>query len=223
MGMLGQPDHTYVDNGAHQLHHAGQVFACDRDIEALAQWQDCALLLSSDTDCLSLWDREGLIRTVRTGVYPQDMAVAGDMVCVCGGSDSMLHLLALPSLQLRASYPLPGMPERIALQDSDAYVLTLLAEETVCTALFRLDLQAGKSQALLRLPGLPGAVAAADDGLWIGVSEQVLHLPYGNTEPDVIIDGFGLARRIRIEREGVVVTDELEDRVVFIRYPAAGT
>ncbi|MBQ3158031.1 MAG: hypothetical protein IJB81_14135 [Clostridia bacterium] len=223
MGTLGQPGHTYVDNGMHQLHHAGRVFACDRDIEALAQWQDCVLLLSSDTDCLSLWDRDGLIRTARTGVYPQDMAVTGDMVCVCGGADSMLHLLSLPALQTLASHRLPGMPERVALQSGSAYVLTLLAEEAVCTALLRLDLLTGEAKALMQLPGLPGAITAADDGLWLGVSEQVLHLPYDHAEPDILIDGFGLARLIEVEPEGVIVTDELEDRIVFIRSPAAGT
>ncbi len=206
---------TAVDNAAHLVYHAGRVFPCDRDIEALALWQGHALLLSSDTDCLSLWDGEGAVRTARVGVYPQDMAVRGDTVWVCGGADGRVHGLALPELHSLVSYPLPGMPERIAFRGETAYILSLLAEEDVRTALFFLDLQNGHCRERARWPGLPGALAA-DDGLWVGVSEQVLHLTREG-ETDLRVEGFGLPRRICVQGELALVTDPVAGADILVR------
>lgn len=216
MGMLGQPDGTYVDNAAHQLYHAGRVFPCDRDVEALALWNGHALLLSSDTDCLSLWDGDGLVRTARVGVYPQDMAVQGDTAYVCGGADGMLHLLTLPELQPLADYPLPGMPERVVLHENAACLLTLLADFDVQTMLLHLDLRSGTYQELARYAGLPGAITASDTGLWIGISEMVLHIPHGMAEADLVIEGFGLARRIEVQGDSVMITDPLEGMITHV-------
>ncbi len=207
---------TAVDNAAHLLHHAGRVFPCDREIEALALWQDQALLLSSDTDCLSLWDGEGAVRTARVGVYPQDMAVQGDAVWVCGGADGRVHGLTLPGLNSLTSHALPGMPERIAIREETAYILSLLAEEDVYTALFRLDFSTGRFGETARWPGLPGALAADTDGLWVGVSEQVLHLS-NEGETDLIVSGFGLPRHICMQGDLVLVTDPVAGADVFIR------
>ena len=217
MGMLARQKSTYVDNAAHMLHHAGRCFPCDRDVEALALWNGHALLLSSDTDCLSLWDSEGLIRTARVGVYPQDMAVAGSTAYVCGGADGMLHLLDLPELRESSDFLLPGMPERVCIHENKAYILTLLSDDDVQTALLRLDLPLGASHEIMRFPGLPGTIAADGSGLWTGVSELVLHLPYGAKDADLLIKGFGLPRYIEVQSEGVLVVDELEDRTIFIR------
>lgn len=207
----------WVDNEAHLLHMGSRVFPCDRDVEAISAWRDHALLLSSDTDCLSLWDADGLIRTAQVGVYPQDMAVAGNTAYVCGGADGMLHLLKLPDLYPSADYPLPGMPERVALHGDAACLLSLLADGDLETALLRLDIHNGTYLELARFAGLPGAITATESGLWIGVSEAVLHIPHGATEADLIIEGFGLPRRIDAEEDGVVVFDELEARTVYIR------
>ncbi len=215
MGNLLRQGRTYVDNAAHKLHHAGQDFPCDREIEALQVWRGYALLLSSDTDCLSLFDAEGLLRTARVGVYPQDMALQGDTAYICGGADGRIHLLSLPALQETASIPLPGMVERIALRGQTAYILTLLPEEPVCTALLSCPLSAMQHTELMRFPGIPGALAADASGLWVGVSEQVLHLPHGADSPDLMIDGFGLPRRIMPTADGAVVYDELENRYIY--------
>lgn len=210
MGMLGQPDGTYVDSAAHRLYHAGRAFLCDRNVEALQVWNGHALLLSSDTDCLSLWDSDGLVRTTRVGVYPQDMAVSDNTAYVCGGADGMLHLLDLPSLQAVADYPLPGMPERVAFHGDAACLLTLLADYDVQTLLLRLDLRNGTYQELARYAGLPGAISTTETGLWVGVSETVLHIPHDSTEADFVIEGFGLPRRIETQGDSVLITDPLE-------------
>lgn len=206
-----------VDNAAHLLYFGGRAFPCDREIVAAQQWKDHALLLSADTDCLSLWDADGLIRTARVGVYPQGMIVHEDTAWICGGADGKLHQLILPSLRETAAITLSGMPERVCLHDGTAWVLSLLAEPEVCTVLLRADLKKPEVQKITRFAGIPGALAADEKGLWVGVTELVVHLPWASDVPDMIVEGIGLAESIRILDGGVVITDGLEERQVFVR------
>ncbi len=201
-----------LDNAAHELHYGDRIFPCDRDIESFACWAGHALLLSSDTDCLSLWDAEGLVRTIRVGVYPQDMAIVGNQAVVCGGADGCIHLLELPELQICSSYPLPGMPENIALADDRAYVLTLMTDTEVQTALIEVDLLCGRYRKLAALFGIPGAITLDTAGLWVAVSEMLLHFPHDRAEPDVMIQGFGLIDRITLLPDGLYLSDALEGR-----------
>lgn len=165
-----------VDNETHLLHFAGHTFPCDRDVEAVQRWKEHALLLSSDTDCLSLWDEDGLVRLARVGVYPQDVAVSGDTAVVCGGADGRLHLLTLPDLFETAEHPLPGMPERICLQEDAAWVLTLMPEPEVHTMLLMVDLSTGHWTELRRFGGVPETITADEGGLWVVVSEGAVRL-----------------------------------------------
>lgn len=213
----------WVDHAAHKLHHGDCTFECSRDIEAMAVWNAHALLLSSDTDCLSLWDAEGLFRVARVGVYPQDMAIADNLAVVCGGTDCRLHLLSLPELHPSGEIALPGMPERITLQGGDAHVLTLLTEPEVHTALLQVSLPGGPTQTRLTLPGIPGALTADAAGLWIGVGERVLHLPCGETQPDVVIEGFEMPERIEVHAHSLRVTDALLGRTISLQISVDGT
>lgn len=203
---------VWVDESAHLLHFGQRVFPCDGNVEAVRLWKGHALLLSSDTDCLSLWDGDGMIRTARVGVYPQDMAVQADTAYICGGADGKLHLLTLPDLHTEAEITLPGMSERICLQADTAHVLTLLAEPELHTLLLRVNLTTGEHQVSARFCGLPGAIAADESGLWIGVSELVMHLPFDTDSPDVVIEGIELARRIEASSSEITVYDALEER-----------
>lgn len=207
---------TWVDNAAHRLHHCGSCLPCDRDVEALAVWQGHALLLSSDTDCLSLWDEDGIIRALRIGVYPQDMAIAGNTAYVCGGADGRLHLTSLPELTELHAISLPGMPERIALHNHTAYVLTLLTDPEVHTALLSVDLATDACQEIMRCTGLPGALRADTGGLWIAAGGQLMHLGWNSLKPDCIINGFGLIRRLQPLDGGVVAIDQLEECAAWI-------
>lgn len=199
---------VYADNAAHLVHMGGGCFPCDRDVEALAPWNGHVLLLSSDTDCLSLWDAEGTIRTARVGVYPQDAAVSADTAFVCGGADGRVHLLSLPDLTEQAAYLVPGMPERLCVQGDSAYLLTLLPEPEVHTALLRLDVQSGESTELARFAGIPGAIAADDGGLWLGLSGLVLRQPWQGAE--VLFEGFGLPRQIIAEDGRALISDPVQ-------------
>lgn len=200
-----------VDNAAHLLLHAGRIHPCDRDIEALQPWRGHALLLSSDTDCISLWDSEGLVRTTRVGVYPQDMALQGDTAVICGGADGKVHLIGLPELQVLAAHPLHGMPERISILGHTAYLLTLLTEREPQTALVKLELPTGTYQELARFSGIPGAICATEAGLWVAVSELLMHLSPDLCRTNTVIEGFSLIRRLDARGNAVLATDPLED------------
>ena len=217
MEIQNAPSRWRLDNTAHLLYFGGRAFPCDREIVAARPWQGHALLLSADTDCLALWDADGLVRTTRVGVYPQDMAVHADAAWVCGGADGMLHRLTLPSLQETASIVLPGMPERVCLHDDDAWVLSLLAEPEVCTLLLQINLQKPEAQEITRFAGIPGTLTTDEKGLWVSVTELVVRLPWGTDVPDVIVEGIGLADKIEIKDDGMVITDGLNGRQVFIR------
>ncbi|MBR4081974.1 MAG: hypothetical protein IKK21_09350 [Clostridia bacterium] len=206
----------WVDRTRHELHHGDSIFPCDRGIEAFAVWQEQALLLSSETDCLSLWDQDGLVRLTRVGVYPQDMAVADDVAVVCGGADCKLHLLELPGLYPRTSFLLPGMPERIALQDASAHILALVTEPEIHTQLLLAELHTGRLHTQMKLPGIPGAIAADADGLWLGVSGQVMHLRRGTIRPDVTVEGIEMPERIDVCPGGIVVADALSARSIRV-------
>ena len=173
---MGAGCQLWVDDAAHMLHFNGQAFPCGRDVEAVLAWQEYALTLSSDTDSLSLWDSEGLVRLTKVGVYPQDMALLENQAAVCGGADGKIHIINLPELAETAVYAVPGMPERICVTKESAYILTLLTEPDVHTRLLRLQPADGTWADLLSLPGIPEAIAADQSGLWIAVSEGVTRL-----------------------------------------------
>ena len=213
---MGADHKLRVNNRTHTLHFSGRAFPCDRDIETALQWNNHALLLSSDTDCLSLWDREGLVRLTRVGVYPQDMAIHGDTAVVCGGANGRIHLLTLPNLHATAEYDVPGLPERVALHGNTACLLSLMADDDIQTMLLMLDLHRGTYQELARFSGLPGAITASNTGLWIGIGEMLLHIPHGRTEADLLIEGFGLVHRIEVQEDGVLITDPLEGMIAHV-------
>ena len=173
---MGAKREWWVDDAAHLLHFCGQVFPCDRDVEAALSWQEYALLLSADTDSLSLWDDEGLVRLTRVGVYPQDMALQEEQIIVCGGADGKIHLLNLPDLTETAEFSVPGMPERICIAEDAAFILTLLTEPEVHTVLLRLQLPCGQWKQIQAFAGIPEAITADKSGLWIAVSEGVTRL-----------------------------------------------
>lgn len=177
---MGAKRGLWIDDATHMLHFDGQTFPCDRDIEAALAWENYALLLSSDTDSLSLWDSEGLVRLTTIGVYPQDMAVRKNQVAVCGGADGKLHLLTLPDLTEIAEFSVPGMPERLCIVEDAVFILTLMVEPEVHTTLLRLS--GGQWEALRTFAGIPEAIAADKSGLWIAVSEGVTRLRWEEIE-----------------------------------------
>lgn len=220
-GLIAQSGDTLavVDNAAHQLWH-GQTLPCPRDVEALALWQEHALILSSDTDSLSIADRDGWLVTARVGFCPQGMCLMEDSVLVCGGADGLVHRLSLPDLYLLQSYPVPGMPQRIDASGDTAHVLSAAGDEDMRTLLGRLDLQNGTYTEVARLPGIPGAVRGdGDGGLWAAATGRLYHLPAASTQPDTAFRGFGLIRHIDVQGNAALLTDPIAGLCVSVTRP----
>ncbi|MBQ8556512.1 MAG: hypothetical protein IJ438_11655 [Clostridia bacterium] len=206
-----------VDDAAHQLWLGGHVIPCPRDVAALRLWRGHALLLSGDTDCLTLYGLTGeTLITTRVGIYPQDLCLSGSTAAVCGGADGCVHLLSLPELHLLQTYPLFGMTQRIAATDAALHVLCLTEEAGMQCELVRIDLATGRHMVIARWPGLPGAIAAGEDGaLWIAASERLCVLPAGHAEPSDVYEGFGLIRHISLRGSDALVTDPVEGLCVL--------
>lgn len=202
-----------ADASAGLLYHGGRTLSCSRSTEALALWQGHALLLSSDTDCLTLYSPGGdALITARVGVYPQDMFLQENTVCVCGGADGYVHLLSLPEMVVQRSWPVPGMPQRIAAAGTSLHILCLAEDAGVHCTLVHLDARTGRCVTAGSWPGLPGAIAAEADGtLWLAASEQLLCIPPGASAPQTVYEGFGLIRHIDVQRGSALVTDPLEE------------
>lgn len=201
-----------ADNAAGLLWHSGRLLPCPRGVEALSLWHGHALLLSSDTDCLTLYDPAGEpLITARVGVYPQALCLHRDTAYVCGGSDGCIHALSMPELYQLDSWSLPGMTQRIAATDAALHVLCLTEDAGLQCLLVRLDRHSGRWEITQRWPGLPGAIAAGADGtLWAAASEQLYRLSPDAAVTDVY-EGFGLIRHIDVHHNMALVTDPLEE------------
>lgn len=201
-----------VDNAAHLLWHAGQLLPCPHDVEALLLWQGNALVLSSNTDCISIADDAGWRVTARAGMYPQGMCLHSGDVLICGGADGLVHRLTLPELLPVCTYALPGMVQRIHAAGDTAHVLSLTSEEPLQTLLCRLDLTTGRARAVARLPGIPGAVCTdGRGGAWVGATEHLYHFQAGSAFPDQVYPGLGLPTHLALQDTALLATDPIAE------------
>ncbi|MBQ8202246.1 MAG: hypothetical protein IJZ74_10840 [Clostridia bacterium] len=205
-----------LDDSQHLLWLSGHLLSCDRDVEALQLWQGHALVLSSDTDCLSIADKDGWLVTTRIGMYPQDMCITGDTVCICGGADGLVHLLTLPELHTMATFPVPGQAQRIHVAGQTAYVLCAAESDGLRCRLCRLDLSDGRCRPLSELPGLAGAVRMDVNGVWVAASETLVHFPFDHSSPDCVFGGFGLIRHIDVQGSYALITDPVAELCALV-------
>lgn len=197
-----------VDNAAHLLWHQGALLPCPREVTALHLWQQYALVLSSDTGCLSIADRDGWLVTAPVGADPQGMCLRDDEALVCGGADGLIYHLSLPELHTLHRDPTPGIPEQISAAREAAYILCTEEDAPLHTSLCRLEFVSGAFHTLARLPGLPGAVHAAPDGsVWVSTSERLYRFLDSAREADLVVEGFALAEHIALQDHDVMVTD----------------
>lgn len=200
-----------ADNTRRQLWTGGTPFPADSGLEAMALWQSCVLTLSGDADCLTMTDAATGVPLLltRAGVYPQDFCfVDAVTVAVCGGSDGKIRLIRLPELAAVREYDLPSATQRIACSGGVLTVLCLCAEETVCTLMYRLRLTDGRAAQVCAMAGLPGALCPdGRGGVWVSVSERLMHFPPCSHAPDLVIGEFGLIRHMVRVADGVLVSD----------------
>lgn len=206
-------DHwAILDNSEHLLWMEDHLFSVDSGIERLLLWQGRPLLLSGDTDCLSLLEPAGgnPLFLAPAGVYPQDMCLLpGNAVAVCGGGSGTVLVFSLPELRLMHTIPLPGSPQRIACLGKWLYVLCATEDDGLRTLLCRADPHARRYEPLATLPGLPGALYIDPRGLWVAVSETLYRFTPGERTPAFRLDRLGLVRHITGQQGTLLLSDQL--------------
>ena len=200
-----------VDESRHLLWTGAAVTPVDSGLEALLLWQNRALTLSGDTDCLTMLDLATGQPQMLTpaGVYPQDLCFVGaNLVAVCGGADGMVRLIRLSDLQTVHEFQLSGTTQRVTYSGQELTVLCLVGDDGMQCQMCRIPLPGGALQRVCTMPGLPGALCPdGRGGVWMAVSERLAHFTRGESAPDVLLPDFGLIRHMSRLGGSVLTSD----------------
>lgn len=210
-----------VDDEAHQLWTGESVVPVPGGVEALRVWRGRFLVLSGDTDCMTVLDAQSgsPLIAAPAGVYPQDLCLipGEDLAAVCGGADGSVRLMRLPSLMTVRLLRVPGSAQRITFFGGWLYVLCAAEDDGLKCLLCRVPLRGGRYDPLCTLPGLPGAIRAdASGGLWVAASEGLYYFPPGESSPDRTLLGQGLIRHLDQRAGGLLVTDPVLGRLSMV-------
>lgn len=149
-------DVALADSVNRLLYRQGRASTLPPGVEVLRCWRNQLLTLSSETNCLTLYDAHDYpLVTSPAGIRPCDCVVVDCQVIVCGCEDGCLHIFSLPDLREIAAYPVPGCPMRVAAGWRSAH-LPVAAEprSAAKTLLFRLCLTSGDFAPVALLPRL---------------------------------------------------------------------
>ena len=194
-------DVALADSVNRLLYRQGRVSTLPPGVEVLRCWRNQLLTLSSETNCLTLYDAHD---------YPLVTSPAGIRPCC-------LHIFSLPDLREIAAYPVPGCPMRVNADGGVLTCLSLLSPDPPQTLLFRLCLTSGDFAPVALLPGWCGAVTiAADHTIWAGVGEQLLHFPLDSVVPDVQLGEFGLIRFLSCQQSKLLISDPWAGRCLLM-------
>ena len=207
-----------ADPVSRQLYRQGRIRALPTGVVALRCWRERLLMLSSETNCLTLCDAHDNPQvTSPAGIRPCDCCISGAFAVVCGGEDGCLHLFSLPELREVAAYPVPGCPMRVIAADGVLTCLSLMSPDPPQSLLFRFCPATEDFAPVALLPGLCGAIAATPTGsLWVGVGEQLLHFPLASVVPDVRLGGFGLITSLSCQDLQLLIGDSWAGRCLLM-------
>lgn len=201
---------AFLDNTEHLLWFNDQLLSVASGMECLLMWRGFPLLLSGDTDCVTLLDASAgdPLFLAPAGVYPQDMCLLpDDAVAVCGGGAGAILLMHLPELQLIRRIQVPGSAQRIILAGKWLYVLCTIEDNGLQSLLCRVDPRSCRYEPLYTLFGLPGALHINDRGLWVSASENLYRFRPGEHRPMQVFPGFGLIRHIASRNNQLLLSD----------------
>lgn len=207
-----------MDNTVHAVWTGRRILHVDSGVEAMLLWGDGLLILSGDTDCLTLFSMAtGQPQlTIPAGVYPQDMCLlpGGRSLAVCGGADGMLRVIRLPELWEEQAIRLPGSVQRAACMGGVLYALCAVEDDGLCCQLCRIHGHAWSIMA--RWPGLPGAIHGDQAGrLWIAASEALGCFHRGEYRP--VPGEFGLIRHMDSRQGMLLASDPVMDALWLIQ------
>lgn len=186
-------------------------FSAPPGVEQIRQVGSDLLLLSSETNCLTRFDRRGHpLVTASVGIDPQDFCLLDGYAAVCGHLDGCIHLLRLPDLDSAAVIRMPGQPLRITASGRALTVLTLLQAEPAQTLLCRIAPFESAYAPVAMLGGWPGAVAVdSAGGIWAATEGALVHFPVHSVVPDATYHDFGLIRSMHAANGLLVGTDSV--------------
>lgn len=197
-----------LDNAAHTVWDGRKLIPVDGGVEAMLLWRDMLLVLSGDTDCLTMFSlATGQMQlTMPAGVYPQDMCLlpGGRSLAVCGGADGRVRIVRLPEMWTEGEILLPGSAQRAACMAGTLYVLCAMEENGLCCQLCRIS---GRTWlAMARWEGLPGAIHGDGSGrLWVAASEALGCFHQG--EYRAVPGEFGLIRHMTSQGGVLLASD----------------
>ena len=209
-----------LDNTEHLLCLNDSLMNVDPGAECLLLWQDRPLVLSGETNAVTLLDPTSgtPLFLAPAGLYPQDMCfLPDDILAVCGGHAGTVLLLHLPELQPLAQIPLPGLPQRLTHQGRWLYVLCATEEFLPQSLLCRVNLRNAQTEVLQTFPGLPGALYADGRSLWICAGEGLYRLRPGERHAHRRLSGLGLVRHIAGKGRDLLLSDPVQGKLLLVR------
>ena len=201
-----------LDNAAHAVWDGAKIIPVDSGVEAMLLWREMLLVLSGDTDCLTMFSLATgeMLLTMPAGVYPQDMCLlpGGRSLAVCGGADGRVRIVRLPDLWAEREILLPGSVQRAACLGGVLYTLCALEDEGLGCQLCRIS---GRDWCTMaRWPGLPGAIYGDGNGrLWVAASEALGCFRHG--EYRAVPGEFGLIRHMTSRGGMLLASDPVMD------------
>lgn len=211
-----------IDNTQQLLWLGDQLFPVDPGVEKLLMWRDHPLVLSGETNALTLLDpATGTpLFLAPAGIYPQDMCFLSERtIAVGGGEDAMVHILRLPELSCEKSLVMSGAVQRIVCHNQWLYVLCEVIGELRCL-LYRVHPASMRYELLLELPGPSGALHYGHQGIWVAAGEYLCQL---RSEDHHLLQqrrGFGWIRFIAGWQGALLLSDAAQG--ILYRLAAPG-
>lgn len=209
--VAGAQGRLLVDNAARQCSFAGRVFPCAPEITDALCWQGQPLLLSGESDSVTLHSREGTpLLTAPAGFAPRALCLLphGALLAVAGGLSGEVLMLRLPALTLAQTLAAPGAPLCLAVSGRWLFAACAVGDAVMHCLLCRYSLATGRLETGPLFPGLPGALTAAPWGeIYLGCTEGLYRLSARTLRVLASRTEAGLPRRILCEDGAVVSAD----------------
>lgn len=212
--------YAVVDNTQQLLWSGDHLFPVDPGVEKLLLWRGHPLVLSGETNTLTLLDPStgAPMFLAPAGIYPQDMCFLSEhTIAVGGGEDAMVHIFRLPELSCEKTLILRGAVQRIAIHRQWLYVLCDAVGESHCM-LQRVHPASMRYELLLELPGPSGTLYCGHHGLWVAAGECLCRLHGDDHRLLHHHQGFGWIRYI-IGWHGALLLSDVAQGALY-RLPA---
>ena len=219
---LGAGGRLCVDNAQRLCAWGTRTFPCAPDVTDAACWRGCPLLLSGESDSITLHAPDGMpLWTAPAGFAPRQLCLlpGGRCAAVACGLAGEVRLLRLPALTLLHACPVPGAACCLCWHQGALYAACVAGEGEIRGLLCRVPFHA-PAEVLAAVPGLPGALLSLPSGaLLLGATERIYRFEGQPLRLTTVQAGFGLPRRMLVIQERLLVADPVQE-ALFTLSPA---